>query len=868
MSNQITEGKDRELLPDEHGEIKRAPTPALTELKAEVKEASAFKESGQGDAMRARSSIESRTDLRLAATNETMRADPLRPAETLVVEIETARQWADLDAADFGRIRSDARRENALEAIAGHMRASPEYADELKKRSPALAEAARIVTDERGKAEQVMAAPSIERNAATLAFQGQSLQEAELRDLAKQDAKSLAVLPEGPDRHTAAITMGENARVHQAYRDELQRSAPQVAREAEAAAGERVGMRAVERRNDELAVLPRDSLSVKDAREAVRVDVEALLAIKDQPTRHMTAVAISDNMDRQANYRAELQIQAPEVAKEAQVAAAENDRRSAEKESRKAAEFASIQAGKIERAAGWTPEQAAEQAKKDVESLGKADPTERHYLMGDMAVAVQHSKAYGDALANAAPEVAREVEARRIQDAAEKAAAEQRRESLAAAAQSRSALIDAAALASVAAVRTRETARVVYELASSPDTATQQLREAQQALKAPPLDGRVTAPDDPDIAAQQHRAVKRPIAEQELSDAITTRFVVSHEKRGLLDKGQTEFTFRAGEQQGRVAFRDAGKVLSTELNDKSVTRTMIEVVVAKKWKEFTVSGEDDFRRTAWLEGSLRNLKVNGYEPREADLKILADLQKSAPQQPSRHTNENTITVVERDLQRGGPEPLQGAAKAAQKHIDGDALTRHQKTVIDNSRSLLKSQDMGEKFTEAAIRELESKLRGERVYVGELVDHGRAPYKFDKKNDESYYVTLKTPAGEQVIWGKGLPEAMQDRKKGDEIVLQNVGRRDVTVQETIRDDKGAVVSVRPKDSHLNAWSSELLSQVTERAKADFANRANDRQPSLGVYDPKVERTPSNQPVVEREPKPPQRNQEPQRNSRDR
>ncbi|RRS01177.1 hypothetical protein EIP75_21620 [Aquabacterium soli] len=611
MSNQITEGKDRELPPDGDGVITRAPTPATLDLRAEISEASAHKEAGQGDAMRARSSIESRADLRIAATNEAMRAEPTRSAATLVIEADTARRWADLDAADFGRIRSEVRRDGALDAIAGHMRASPEYADELKKRSPVIADAAKAINEERARVE------------------------------------------------------------------------------------------------------------------------------------------------REASERA-----------------------------------------------------AAEQRQ---------------------------------------------------------AAADQRN---AAADKTRETLIDAAGLAAVAAIRARQSAQVVEQLAKSPDTATQQLREAQQALKAPPLDGRVTAPDDPDIAAQRARVLKRPVIETELSEALLTRFVVSHEKRGLLDKGATEFTFKAGQQQGQVAFRDAGKSLSTELEDKAIIRAMVEVAVAKNWREATVSGTDDFRRNAWLELSMNGLKVKGYEPRQADLQILADLQKTAPKQDARQPDSNTITVIEREQQRAATPQPEAPAQVARKHIDADAMSAHHKTVIDNSRTLLKSQDLGDKFTEAALRELEAKLRGERVYVGELVAHGKAPYQFDNKKDDSYYVTLKTPAGEQVIWGKGLVEAMQGRKPGDEIVLQNVGRRDVTVQAHTRDDKGAVVATHAKDSHLNAWTSELLSEVTARARADFANRANDRQPSLGVLDPKAERTTAQSPAADREPKPQQRSQEAQRNSRDR
>ncbi len=865
MSNTITEGKDRELPPDRHGEILRAPTPAAIELKTEVLQASAHKEAGQGDAMRERSSIESRTDLRLAATNEAMRADPARSAATLAIEQDTARRWADLDAADFGRIRSDSRREAALEAIAGHMRVSPEYAEELKKRSPVLAESAKVLNDERAKVEREIALPLIERNAAALAPRGsaQGLSDAEQRELAKQDAKSLAVVPEGAERHLAAAVIGENARNHVAYRDELQKVAPQLAREASSAAVERESLRAIERRNDVLVDAPRDSLNVAEAREAVKQDLVLLSGIRDQSARYQAAVSMGDTATQQSNYRAELQIQSPAIAKEVQAATAENERRNAEREERKAADFIAMQLAKAERAAAWTPEQATEQARKDVAALRAADPTERHYTVGDMAIAAERSKPYADTLAKEAPEIAREVEQRREREAAEKAAAERRQELLSAEAKSRATLIDAAALAAVAAVRTRETARVVELLASAPDTATQQLRDAQQSLKAPPLDGRVTAPNDPDIAAQQARAIKRPVAEDELSQALLTRFIVSHEKRGMLDKGTTEFTFRSGEEQGRVAFVDAGKALSTERDDKATIRAMVEVATAKNWKEITVSGTDDFRRNAWLEANLNGIQVRGYEPREADRQMLAELQQ-------RNKPANVIAAAEPEQRRdqpreaGKPAPEQAATR---KHIDGDALTPQEKTVLDNSRAILDSKALGEKFTQAALKELEAKLRGERVYVGEIVDHGKAPYKFDKENDESYYVTLKTRAGEQVIWGKGLAEAMQDRKVGEQIVLQNVGKRDVTVQERVKDEQGQVVGMRPKESQLNAWKAEPLSRFSEKARDDFANRSAARQPSLGVYDAKAPRAPV-QPTAPARTPDQQRNAEQQRNSRER
>jgi hypothetical protein len=578
LSNSITEGKGRELPPNEDGEILRVATPASIDLRIEVIAASTFKEAGQGEEMRARSSIESRTDLRLAATNEAMRADPARGESARLADQETARRWADLDAVDFGRIRSDARRENALESFAGHVRASPEYAEEIKKRSPVLADAVRDINARR---------------------------DAEQADRSRQSAQA--------------------------------------------------------QRNGELT----------------------------------------------------------------------------------------------------------------------------------------------------------------------------------AASMTRESLLDAASMATLANLRAKQTASLVQQLASAPETSTKELREAQQALKAPPLDGRVTAPNDPDIAAIAKRAIKRPIADEELSQALLARFVVSHEKRNLLDRGTTEFTYRAGQLQGNVAFVDAGKTLQTALNDKETIRAMVEVATAKNWKEVTLTGTDDFKRAAWLEARLNGLDVRGYEARDADKQLLSELQQ-------RDRPANSMSVAQSARAVDAP-PRTDEQQPKRKHIDGDALTSSEQTALVNSRAFLTSKDLGERFTNEALRELESRLRGERVYTGELVDHGRAAYKFEKDNDLSYFAVLKTRTGEQVVWGKGLEDAMVDRKPGEQIVLQNIGRKDVIVQERVRDAQGQVVDVRPKDAQLNQWKAEPLSQYMARSQPGQQERAAGLRPVMQVYDNKapVRKSPSKQ-----------------------
>lgn len=574
--NGITEGSGRQMPPDLHGEVLTVPTPAALDLAVEVAEARGFKDSKLGEAQRARSSIESRTDLRLAATNEAMKADPTRVGSFIEIAQKTAERWADLDAADFGRIRADSRRETALEAIAGHMRASPLYAEEIKKRSPVLADSATELNLATAKAE-------------------------------------------------------------------------------------------------------------KD------------LAAKASADQHRTVLAARDSV--------------------------------------------------------------------------------------------------------------------------------------------RQTTLDAAAMASLANVRARETAHVVDQLLNSPDAGTQQLMDAAQSLMAPALDGRVTASNDPDIAARAQRAIKRPIADEELSRELLVRYIVSHEKRSLLEKGTTEFTHRSGEQQGQLAFVDTGKSLNTSREDKSTIRAMVEVATAKNWKEITVSGTDDFKRNAWLEASLNQLKVRGYEPREADKILLTELQ-------DRNRPHNAITLAQKELAQDTPAP-KPATEDRRRHIDGDALSPAQKKVLDSSRAFLNSKEMGfgPDVTDATIRELESRLRGERVYVGKIVDHGPAPYRHDKNNDPSYFVVLNTPAGEHVVWGKGLAEAMRDQKIGNEIVLQNTGKKNVTVDERVRDASGNVIDVRPKSAELNAWKAEPLSQYSEKGRPGVAPaRTTAKEPAFRVYDPKADRAP--------------------------
>ena len=578
MTNAIHEGYDRFLAPDADGVLVEVSSRALNDLQHEVAQAQLLKEQGEGAMSRARSSLESRADLRAIVQIEAPQTDVANSQATFKVGKFRAKQWADLDASDYPRLRSAERKESALEGIALNMMASPEYAAELKERSPALCESATLLT--------------------------------------------------------VAIRQAES---------------------------------------DRLKTITDSRTSQEDsARLALRLSV-----------------------------------------------------------------------------------------------------------------------------------------------------------------------LDASAMASLAAVRAKQSEAAAELLSAARDQKTvSDLAAARIAATAAIANSKGATPADVELAAEKTRPLKRPLQEAELAGALAQRYIITTEKvAGLLSKGRTEFTHRSGDKAGQLAFCDAGKTLTTELQDKSTVRAMIEVAKTKNWKEITVTGTEEFRRTAWLEARVNGLAVKGYEPREADKQMLAGL---VPPEAAK----NAVTLKSPNIEppRSAEPVSHGKRQAEGVHVDGDTLTPRQKTVIDNSRAFLRSKDFGPEWTEAAIGELESKLRGERVYIGQVVDHGAALYKFEDAGAPSYFVTLKTPLGEQTVWGKDLAAAMGDEAvgKGQSIVLQNTGKRSVSVSEQLFDDAGRPSGTREKPATRNEWTAQPLARFSEQAKKDLASRETPKQPSLAAYDVKAPR----------------------------
>lgn len=72
-----------------------------------------------------------------------------------------------------------------------------------------------------------------------------------------------------------------------------------------------------------------------------------------------------------------------------------------------------------------------------------------------------------------------------------------------------------------------------------------------------------------------------------------------------------------------LAFKVSAKRMATQLEDAGVVRDIVSIAQHRGWKEVEVRGSAEFRRTAWLEASVRGLAVRGYEPGPVDRAALS-----------------------------------------------------------------------------------------------------------------------------------------------------------------------------------------------------------------------------------------------------
>jgi len=174
-------------------------------------------------------------------------------------------------------------------------------------------------------------------------------------------------------------------------------------------------------------------------------------------------------------------------------------------------------------------------------------------------------------------------------------------------------------------------------------------------------------------------------------------------------------------------------------------------------------------------------------------------------------------------------------------------------VAQGSPEALQSLDVATDFVEPLVREIERKkyeaapadadegkpdsanpakpASDRKLIQGELIDHGEAPYRNMPDKEPSYFVTVKTDAGDRTLWGVGLasPMAESGAYPGDRVRIEDLGTEPVIVQETQPD--GSVIN---KSSYRREWEVERETTEQDVPRASGAEPATEHAAGSLVF----------------------------------
>jgi hypothetical protein len=279
----------------------------------------------------------------------------------------------------------------------------------------------------------------------------------------------------------------------------------------------------------------------------------------------------------------------------------------------------------------------------------------------------------------------------------------------------------------------------------------------------------------------------------------------------------------------QLAFEDIGRYLVTEHNRPDVIESMVDMVRAKSWGRVRVSGHEQFRREVWVQAMLLGIEVTGYEPKAADLARLADGRRG------RMTNR--IDVMEAAAAARDPADFREASAAVPRPAEPPAAqpakpeTSRQPEMVTTASPPSPPQQphRPDPAPELAPRAAESEGQERQRYAGELVEHGDAPYQHNPARSDSYYVVYRDAGGaDHVVWGVDLERAVAESGAlaGQQVTLENLGRRLVTVTVPVLDATGNVIGEEEKEVYRNTWQVDVVGQERTHARPGASGEKGD------------------------------------------
>ena len=290
-----------------------------------------------------------------------------------------------------------------------------------------------------------------------------------------------------------------------------------------------------------------------------------------------------------------------------------------------------------------------------------------------------------------------------------------------------------------------------------------------------------------------------------------------------------------------TAFTEGWLTLKSAHDTADVIKAMLDRADQRGWTAVNFNGSSEFKRQAWIAATARGIRGVGHTPTDGD-RVAADNERKRlgrEPAPAQAPTGGSITRGTRpefavDLQTGtaptrtaadlqAPAPQTKALNPAGGFSpDAPALAQRpgggEPPVAQQVRTYMAGLGETPANIDAIAAVAASKMPNDRVYVGLVTARDYAPYEFKEHAKESPYVKLQGPDGERTIWGVDLPRALDDAgvRLGDSIALEFRGMRAVSVPVKDLDKAGQVVGWHDETVNRNAWYAAKVDDLRAEA----------------------------------------------------
>jgi putative DNA primase/helicase len=297
--------------------------------------------------------------------------------------------------------------------------------------------------------------------------------------------------------------------------------------------------------------------------------------------------------------------------------------------------------------------------------------------------------------------------------------------------------------------------------------------------------------------------------------------------------GAGKYFFRQGKLD--LAFEDTGTKFNTPHHAPEVVASIAQLARAKGWREMHLTGTPEFRREMWMQASLLGIKAIGYEPEAIDQVRLTERRLILAKDQAAKTTSDAPTnsassALAQTLEAGATTTTPITTSQDTKPATAPALLSGAaaKQLDAQLRDVLASKGANEpRAMEMTLEKLYTQVQSPRVYLGQLLEHGPAPYKFDPEEQSSYFVKLQTKTGVQTVWGVDLPRALAEMLPngesaiGQDILLAFQGVKKVQALVPQKDAAGQPAPQKWELVDRNTWFAQPVMQAYAQSKEELS-----------------------------------------------